>query len=538
MSNLIIRTEDIKPEHILELYVETSQDRKTVELLKSATPTIIEGSRGTGKSFLFRVAEAQLSDSYQSEQVLPVYVSFARSSLLQTNDPNQFSNWMMARLCSRVMRSMYQRGLLVPANRMLTILAGGVVGPDLAETPLERLAEKYEQSYRNPNVSIDTSFVPTVDDFKDAIEDICRERGISRIAVFFDEAAHIFRPEQQRQFFTLFRDLRSPYLSCNAAVYPGVTFYGQTFEVTHDATVVTLNRDPLDLRYIDNMREIVLKQADAELTADVEKNPMCFEALAYAVSGNPRLLLKTVQRAPRLLPTEVRLVLKEFYRTEIWSEHSSLVERYAGHRAFIDWGREFVERTVIPDTVKKNEQWALEGKNEATCFFWIQKDAPVAVAEALRLLSYTGIVTRLDSGIVATRREIGTRFAINMGCLAAASTDPIQTLTTIGTRLSVKRFTEYGANYSVFSALTGAVGNFREVVDMSAVLQRELEKSIDVLDLTEYQKNGLHLIGINTVGAALQASELEFQKIIYVGPVRSRRMMNIVVASVLEYLSG
>lgn len=537
MTNLIIRTEDIKPEHILELYVETCQDRETVDLLKSPTPTIVEGSRGTGKSFLLRVAEAQLSNSFESERVLPVYVSFARSSLLQTNDPNQFSNWMMARLCSRVMRSLYQRGLLVPANRLLTVLTGGDVGPELAETPLEKLAERYEQSYRNPAASIDASAVPSVDDFRDAVEDICVEKNVSRIAIFFDEAAHIFRPEQQRQFFTLFRDLRSPYLSCNAAVYPGVTFYGQTFQVAHDATVITLNRDPLDSRYIESMREIVLKQADSELAADIEKNPQCFEALAHAVSGNPRLLLKTVQRAPRLLPTEVRQVLREFYRTEIWSEHSSLAERYAGHHAFIDWGREFIERTVIPDTTKKNEQRAADGKVEATCYFWIHRDAPVAVAEALRLLSYTGIIIRLDSGIVATRRETGTRFAINLGCLAAATTDPIQTLTTIGTRLSIKRFTEYGENYPAFSTLTEAVGDFKEV-DMSVVLQRELNKSIDVLDLTEYQAEGLHSIGINTVGEALQASEYDFQRIFYVGPKRSRRMMNIAVASVLEYLSG
>lgn len=537
MANLIIRTEDIKLEHILELYVETSQDRKIVEFLKSPTPTIIEGSRGTGKSFLLRVAETQLSDSFASERVLPVYVSFARSSLLQTNDPQQFSNWMMARLSSRVMRSMYQRGFLVPANRALTVLMGGPVGPELGETPLERLAEKYEQSYRNPNAPVDASAVPSVDDFKDAIEDICRERGISRIAVFFDEAAHIFRPEQQRQFFTLFRDLRSPYLSCNAAVYPGVTFYGQTFQVTHDATLVSLNRDPLDHHYIDNMREIVLKQADAELASDIENNPQGFAALAYAVSGNPRLLLKTVQRTARLLPTEVRKVLKEFYRTEIWSEHSGLAERYAGHRAFIDWGREFVERTVIPDTARKNEQWAAEGKTETTCYFWIHRDAPVAVAEALRLLSYTGIVTRLDSGIVATRGEIGARFAVNMGCLAAPAADPIQVLTTIGPRLSVKRFTEYGANWSSFVALTKAVGDFREV-DISAVLQRELAKPVDVLDLTDFQKSGLHSISINTVGEALQASEWQFQRISYIGPKRSRRMMNIAVASVLEYLSG
>lgn len=537
MTNLIIRTEDIKPEHILELYVETLQDRKTIELLKSPTPTILEGSRGTGKSFLLRVAEAQLSELFTTDRVLPVYVSFVRSSLIQTSDPNQFANWMMAKLCSRIIRSMYQRGLLVPANRVLSVLIGGDMGYNLSETPLERLAEEYEVSYRTPNISIDASSVPSVDDFKDAIEDICRERDISRIAIFFDEAAHIFRPEQQRQFFTLFRDLRSPFLSCNAAVYPGVTFYGQTFQASHDATVVTLNRDPLHPGYIDSMREIVMKQADAELAGDIEKNYQAFESLAYAVSGNPRLLLKTVQRASRLLPSEVRRVLKDFYRNEIWSEHTGLAEKYAGHRAFIDWGREFVEKTVIPDAAKKNDLWLREGKNDATCFFWIHRDAPAAVAEALRLLSYTGIVTRLDSGIVATRGEVGTRFAVNLGCLAAPAADPIQSLAAIGPRLSVKRFTEYGANHLVFSSLTTVVGEFQEV-DMSAVLQRELAKSIDVLDLTEYQKIGLHHIGINTVGEALQGSEYTFQQISYVGPKRSRRMMNVVVASVLEYLSG
>jgi hypothetical protein len=124
-----------------------------------------------------------------------------------------------------------------------------------------------------------------------------------------------------------------------------------------------------------------------------------------------------------------------------------------------------------------------------------------------------------------------------MGCLAAPAADPIQTLTTIGTRLSIKRFTEYGANYPMFQELTAVVGDFEEV-DISAVLQRELGKSIDVLDLTEYQKAGLHSISIDSVGSALQASEGEFQRISYVGPKRSRRMMNVVVASVLEYLSG
>jgi hypothetical protein len=85
--------------------------------------------------------------------------------------------------------------------------------------------------------------------------------------------------------------------------------------------------------------------------------------------------------------------------------------------------------------------------------------------------------------------------------------------------------------------VTAIVGDFKEV-DISSVLARELAKLIDVLDLTAHQKQGLAQIGLHTVGQALQASEAEFQKISYVGPKRSRKMMNIVTASVLEYLSG
>lgn len=537
MTNLIIRTEDIKPEHILELYVETTQDKKTVEFLKSASPVVLEGSRGTGKSFLLRVAEVQLDGSFNQEHVLPVYVSFVRSSLLQSGDPNQFLNWMMSRLCSRIVRALYQRGLLVKRDSTLALLSGGQMPLDFGETRLEKVAQEYEDSYKRPGAAIDSSAVPNVDDFKDAVEDICRDRGITRLAIFFDEAAHIFRPEQQRQFFTLFRDLRSPFLSCNAAVYPGVTFYGQTFQTAHDAIVISLNRDILDSGYLNAMREIVVKQAESELEADIEERRENFHALAYAVSGNPRLLLKTVTMSQRLRTTDVEKVLKEFYRTDIWAEHSGLADRYAGHRAFIDWGREFIEKTVIPDSTSKNEQWAREGKTESTCYFWIHRDAPAAVNEALRLLSYTGIVTRLDSGVVATRSEIGTRYAVNLGCLAASSAKPIPTLTTFGRTLSVKRFTEYGANHPVFGALTSVVGKFEEP-DISTVLARELAKPIEVMDITDYQRTGLRSIGLDTVGKALQASEGEFQRISYVGPKRSRKMMNVVVSSVLEYLSG
>lgn|SRR5262249_36853050 len=102
----VIRTEDIRPEEILDLFVGTERDLQLVATLKSTTPLIIEGSRGTGKSFLLRVCEQQQLTEFKDSRVLPVYVSFVKSSLLHSSNPQQFQHWMLARLCSRILRAL------------------------------------------------------------------------------------------------------------------------------------------------------------------------------------------------------------------------------------------------------------------------------------------------------------------------------------------------------------------------------------------------------------------------------------------------
>ncbi len=533
----IIRTEDIRPEELLQLFVETERDSQLVKALKAPSPLIIEGSRGTGKSFLLRVCEQQQLETFDEIRVLPVYVSFAKSSLVHAGNPRKFQQWMLSRLCTRILRALYRGGLLSQPLPSATVLAGGPVQPAVEQTQLAAIAANFEESYRNPGVQIDDAAVPDVEDLKDAVQDICEAVNVRRINILFDEAAHIFRPEQQRQFFTMFRDLRSPYITCNAAVYPGVTAYGSTFESTHDARIESLNRDITDPKYRSHMRDILFRQADSQLQNDIEKNGESFDALAFAVSGNPRLLLKTVARVGRLQTAPVTAVIKEFFRTDIWAEHSGLTERYTGHLDLIDWGRNFVEESIIPDALRKNEVWQSEGKPERTCYFWMHRDSPEAVREALRLLAYTGIVTRLDSGIVATRRELGTRFAVNVGCLAAPSARPISFITDLRRGLSIKRFTEYGANDRRFTEIASAVGD-RVETDLSTVIQDQLEKPIHVLDLSDHQRNALMSIGINTVGETLSSSEANFQRAHYIGPKRSRRIMNTATAAVLEYLSG
>lgn len=533
------RTEDFRLEEIEEQFVPADQEREIVAALKAPSPLILEGSRGTGKSFLMKVAELEMNKSFPTERVLPVYLSFLRSSLIHTADQEQFQHWMLARLCSAILKSLRQKGLLMPTSLSFAVLAGGVVPGDAGSpTRIEQLVQEYEMSYQSPGQNIDSRPVPDVQTLKDAVEEICGSLGITRMCLLLDEAIHIFRPEQQRQFFTLFRDLRSPYISCNAAVYPGVTSYGPVFELTHDATKKRIDRDVMSKQYLEQMREIALKQANSSLAAAIARNGQNFAILAYAVSGNPRLLLKTLAQSGGLQTREVNEVIKGFYRSTIWSEHSGLATSYSGHRAFIDWGRNFIEIFVLPETKVKNDRRQSDGLGESTCYFWIHRDSPEVVKHGLRLLEYTGIVQKGDDGIRGTRSEIGTRYSVNLGCLLALEATPTATASEIIKNLSIKRFTEFGANHSAYQDLIRSAPDYQEP-DMLQILKEQLAKPVEQLDITAYQNDQLKAHGLPTIGHVLRASEaLLINSIDWVGEKRARRIKNAADAAVLEYLSG
>jgi hypothetical protein len=528
------RTEDIPGDEILRLFVPTDEDRTIINLIKAQNPVILEGSRGTGKSFLLRVAEQELLNEFEKLRIFPVYITFLKGSLLHTDDPNQFHHWMLATICSRVLREVRKRGLIPPLMESISIL-GGFSPTDRPK--IEEISKAYEDSYKKHDTQIDPTLIPDPQVFKDAIEDLCRNLGIVRFCFLFDEVAHIFRPEQQRQFFTLFRDLRSPYISCNAAVYPGVTSFGPTFQLAHDATLCAINRDVFKPSYLESMKEIVIRQADEYLLTAIKHNQNNFNVLAYASNGNPRFLIKTVDKCRRMNSKEVDEELKRFYRSEIWSEHSGLAERYPGYSVLVDWGRDFIEQIVIPETQVKNEKRVQTGKDESTCYFWIHRDAPEIVKKALMLLAYTGIVYKGDDGIRATRADLGTRYSLNLGCLFSFDANPINSGLAIARYLSIKRFTEFGANFPSFQVIQKAAGTLMEP-DMNEILNKQLAKTINVLDITTRQIELLNGAGIHFIGDILNSSEDDLDKVPYIGQVRARRLINAATTAMLEYLAG
>ncbi len=535
MKELLFRTEDIPLGDIQDLFVPTRRDREIVDALKGHNPTLLVGSRGVGKSFLLRVAEAELKDDLQTERVLPVYVPLNKAGLLRTTLDQQFRYWTTAKLVSRLVRTLRQTGLTALPRGAAHILADQFErGGELQAT-----VDAFEGSWSMPVTEVDVAHVPPLDDFKDAIEDLCTSLNLKRVNLFFDEATHVLIPEQQRQFFDLFRDLRSPYLCCNAAVYPGVSAYGDTFRPAHDATQMPVERDVLDSGYVSSMREIVSHQADAELNIKIAKNGKNFDVLAYAASGNPRLLLKTVASAGDLRSRIVTSTLRDFYRNDFWAEHSALAERYPGYTPLVDWGRRFIEEVVVPNRVSANQKAVAEDGGTSR-YFWVGRDAPQAVHSALQLLMYTGAISVETESYKGTKGWYGTRYSVHLGVLFAGDTSnesTIDTMFNVAKRLSVTEMAFFGPRHEEFDSLKVDLSKVTEP-SVEAAIDNRLTQDLSVLDVTDFQRERLRSLELATVGEVFQAGEDAFREAYYVGPVRARQMQNAAEAAVLEYLLG
>ncbi|WLR51083.1 hypothetical protein LC040_18210 [Bacillus tianshenii] len=537
MSSFFYRTEEIRLDEIHKYFVESNQERQIINQLKMPSPVILVGSRGVGKSFLFRIAQEELFRSINREKILPIYVTFRSSSLLTTNEKYKFHNWMLSRICTEVIRALKKNGFISINSESLFTLGES----NSNSNKIEEIMKLYENSWMKPDQEIDSSSLPSIDDFLNAIEDICIDMDISRMVIFIDEAAHVFLPEQQRQFFTLFRDLRSPYISCNAAVYPGVTVYGDSFQPTHDAVLINLHRKITDDDYVNHMKEIVIKQikenlyGDSKLITQILERGENFSILAYASSGNPRHLLKTLMTTKKMDNNSLNSTIRGYYRTAIWTEHSNLAEKYKGHKELIDWGRTFIENEVLPSIRKKNGERLDEDKKTST-YFWMHRDAPQAVKEALRLLEYTGILYEESKGIKATRNQIGSRYFLNAGILISFEQKPASTALDIINSLSPRNSTEYGINNKHYDSIEEKF-KVIENLNMSDILDYMLQKNIDVLDLPDWQINELKHVGILTIKDVLTASENTFRQIYMVGEVRARRIKSAAISGVYEYLS-
>ena len=183
-------------------------------------------------------------------------------------------------------------------------------------------------------------------------QDECIKSILMCMQEFYKEAMMSLRQAMEHMLFVIFLS----------------TSDGDTFEPVHDALQITLIRNINDDNYVSNMKEMVMRQVkDSALATRLSKNGANFTLLAYAASGNPRYLLKSVKLANKMDSNSINEVFREYYREDLWAEHTKLGERYPGYQRFIDWGRDFIETKAIPEIKmmdfykKKREQHFIFG---------------------------------------------------------------------------------------------------------------------------------------------------------------------------------
>ncbi|MGV8905914.1 MAG: DNA-directed RNA polymerase subunit alpha C-terminal domain-containing protein [Acetobacterium sp.] len=551
MNELFYRAEDMKDSEVSEYFVKTEMDKETIVSLKSKSPILLIGSRGNGKSMLLRVTESELDNDFDADRILGVRISFKKAGFLRTEDKDYFRCWMMSKILFALKRKLRKKfgvgnigifGNYYNSNNSVTEEETLIEKLETLEAKLESISDRTDLENKVIQGLVwDVSELRTlreVDCFQALIEDLCEDLNINRIILFFDEACHNFIPYQQREFFTLFRDLRSPFLACKAAVYPGIVNYG-TFQAFHDAVVIRIERDILDNNYITNMRKIIEKQIEPATYEKLERRGELLDALIYSSTGNPRLLLKSVNLATNGFNTEINKnnvsnVLKGFYRKDIWTEHTKISDLYKGLEPLINWGRGFIEDTVEIDTRQKNKDWL--AKNRQTCFFAIHRNAPESVKKSIKILEYSGIVILHTEG-TRVRTEIFDRYLLNLGVIVADESNPVEMIQQVMKNLSIKLYTDYGMSSQKY----GDLNQINQISDMNGgedIINKVLDYSIDKLDLTEYQKKCLHNAGLKKVRDILNNDESELMKLHYIGEVRARRIWNCAYNSSIEYISG
>lgn len=549
MSNYTIRTEDFKKKDITKYYVETAQDREIIDYIVSEHQLLLVGSRGVGKTMLLRVAEDKLDSLFEENKVLPVYLSFVKGILVNKEISNDhFLYWMISKILSAFRTALQKKGIITPANNPFELLFGKDTSSFNA---LDEFISVLENTWSTNTVitrkkmiemlgisSGNSKFISEIDSTKSIIELFCKQNGIRKVTFLFDEACHNFIPEQQRQFFTLFRDLRSPYICCKAAVYPGISYYG-TLQRFHDVIEKRVERNIFDKEYVEKMREIIEKQTNQSDYVKLASKGQELNALIYCSGGNPRLLLKSIDAvinsSKSFKRQDVNNVIREFYRTQIWDEHTRLSETYQGHKELIDWSRRFIENSVLPETIHKNKTRF----PKQSIFFALHRDAPEKVKAAIHILEYTGIISIHTEG-TRVRTEVFDRYQLNFGVVVAneSTSSIVDKCFELFTGLSTKIYTDYNPNSPVF----------REVVDNPAIhgltdtsniaLDIIMRKSINDLMISKKIRYRLTEIGIHTIYDILSKKEAFLRKAKQIGPVRSREIYNAAYNAAIEYISG
>lgn len=538
------RAEHLSAEELRAWTAEADRDRGLLRKLTGPGAKLLSGPRGSGKSTLLRRAYFDLTDD---SHALAVYVNFSKSLALeplfhkQANALQIFRQWVIYKLVIGVSEAIQDRQRLKLLSRLATVGRRFVHDLETGST----------------NVAPDPLLAPS--ELLLLLEDWTSEAGRNRCVLLLDDAAHAFSPEQQREFFEIFRALRSRLVSAKAAVYPGITSYSPFFHVGHEAEILQAWYEPDSDEYLQIMRSVAQKRLPAELYGRFEKREEILDYLAIASFGIPRGFLNMlsfvlgVEEDANARPTRRKAEQAvELHAESVRNIFRALKGKLPRYKRFIDLGIELQSAAI---GLLRNYNRAKEPGPHKTPVIAILEPLGPELERILAMAEYAGLARKLtpvSRGVKGTFQRysfhysvvisenalaLGKSYQLTSVTKSLSRTDAHAFVRTKGTSLLGDGFenrcildlapcpncgTPRSSQDARFCVKCGA-----ELKDVS--LYEELVQSpIDHLPLTPNKIKGLkEHTNISTVQDILLDEEAtEIRRVPYVGPVWASRIKN------------
>ncbi|KHT28795.1 hypothetical protein RC98_08670 [Pectobacterium carotovorum subsp. carotovorum] len=373
-----------------ELKKETSDHdyfNKVVESLITRKLTLIEGPRGCGKTHMMRYASLICEED--STKPYAIYVSFNRyyrlEPLLTSNIDaiGLFHSWVLAQLLLSALETIKK---ICPALSSENInSAFNYIDIDILNKLIFQLERGGELSKEESSIERKLS----ISNVKNIIDNLQNLSERKRTILLLDDAALTLTPEYMKEFFDIFKNLKSQHISPKASVYPGTTEYGARFHPTQEGDVLSVWLSIEDHSYSEIMDEIARKRISNFVSIPQDIN----EYLKMASFGIPRAYLmllqefqlggfKTIQQGlNRLIQHHIEDRIKEF---------NSITHKSPKLKNIIEVGNNVFD--IICDLLKKaNEAIKTKGEKQLKIGISGVKDNP-HVERMFNLLVEAGLL--------------------------------------------------------------------------------------------------------------------------------------------------
>ncbi|WP_025116594.1 zinc ribbon domain-containing protein [Lysinibacillus fusiformis] len=411
------RAEKLDKEEVQKWMTLSDNNVKIVERLLNNSTKLLIGPRGSGKSMFMRWAYYKALDS---KEVLPIYVNYEKylyaEPLLHkvSNGREIFSNWVLAKIIIETSQTL--RDCELYDEDELRECVSKYFSTEYSD--ILNLVYKLEGgTLFNNDVELNIINL-SVGSIIDFIDFLLEKTGRRRAVLLLDDAAHAFSSELQRDFFEIFRILKSNRTSAKASVYPGITSYSPYFNVGHDALFLNVEYPPEDTGYIEFCDQILMKRLGEAKYSILNNKQDGLKSLYYAANGIPRGIIVMAEYILEETPSE-ELIKDAYYydAIEMWVEnvekfYNSLQERLPRYINFIEVGfglyRNFAEEIKEFNKNKDESQKAV--------YVGISKPIDNGLQKVLDLLEYSGLITErrdISKGVKGTFK----RYKLHLGTI-------------------------------------------------------------------------------------------------------------------------